>query len=191
VGRGREPFAPAAQRYDVQVVVLRSDAAHGLINGLLADPRWALVCADGLALVFLRTDGPNADLARKAALTETTFDVAGYIRAVERDDPAPADSLFGGGTRFYLMGWREVAMRLLQRCLEHEPRHGKALNSLGRAHAERGLGKLQWMNRTCLDDLQAAKDLFLRAQRAGDKDAPQNLRTVEEDLRRARRVFEP
>lgn len=44
---------------------------HGEVEeGLVADPHWSLVFFDDTALVLVRNDGPNADLARRLAYRE-------------------------------------------------------------------------------------------------------------------------
>lgn len=54
-------------RWNIQYVI----SQHGEMDAALAgDPHWSLVFFDDAALVYVRNDGPNADLARRLAYHE-------------------------------------------------------------------------------------------------------------------------
>lgn len=54
-------------RWNIQYAITQ----HGEVEtGLVADPHWSLVFFDDAALVFVRKDGPNAEVARRLAYRE-------------------------------------------------------------------------------------------------------------------------
>ncbi|MHC4718336.1 MAG: hypothetical protein ACYS5V_15295 [Planctomycetota bacterium] len=97
-GRGdRMPgFAVFARRHDVRIVALRVAAGltAGLARGLDKDPRWAMTHLSGRHVVFVRADGPYADLARSAK----PIDTEAYVSRMRRLHARPAYGLGVAGT---------------------------------------------------------------------------------------------
>ena len=61
-------------RWNIQYAITQ----HGEVEtGLSADPHWSLVFFDDAALVFVRNDGPNAEVARRLAYRELLPPFAG------------------------------------------------------------------------------------------------------------------
>ena len=63
----RQVWPRVFARWNIQYAITQ----HGEVeDGLVADPHWSLVFFDDAALVLVRNDGPNADLARRLAYRE-------------------------------------------------------------------------------------------------------------------------
>jgi len=103
-----QPFAPAAEALDVSVVVT---PPGGLLRQLAADRRWVTVCVDGPFAVLVRRDGPDAALARPAALDDREIDeLIGRILAA---DPAPASTMAQTGRLLIDLGRPDAALAVL------------------------------------------------------------------------------
>jgi len=143
--QGKRDFREVMDRYRVQIVVLRADRLNArLVRRLAADTdHWALVDLTGRHLLFLRKDGPNAQLASQAELTDVTFDLDACIAHMNRlDSKRPNISLMTGQVAFR-MGWNRVAVALTGRATKLDPNFHEAWNLLGLSILQQGSARLE------------------------------------------------
>jgi hypothetical protein len=63
------PFDPLVREYSIEIVAMgRGVTNASLVRSLANDPRWTIVHLDAGSVIFLRNEGPNADLARRFAI---------------------------------------------------------------------------------------------------------------------------
>ncbi|MFW5839438.1 MAG: tetratricopeptide repeat protein [Planctomycetota bacterium] len=145
VSLGIADYRKVFDRYDVQIVAVRCDSMSAepsrpglvpLIPRLMADPDWVLVHLNVAHLIFLRKDGPNAELAGREELTEGTFDAASHAEMLRRADPVEAYGLYAGATTLWRIGWFAPAERLYRQVLELEQDYHEAWAMLGVTLAE-------------------------------------------------------
>jgi hypothetical protein len=141
--RGRVPLGRGGGPDDWQVVVLRMDRTSiPLGRRLVGEPKkWSLVYLDAIHVVFLRNDGPNAELARRTAVTPTTLDVAEYVERLRRMDPVPSYSTYLGGFTLAHLGWDSQAIDVLEDVLKSyptDPYRYRVWNMKGTCLARRG-----------------------------------------------------
>ena len=119
---GRAPFARVVSEFGCRTVLLHMDSTSiPLARKLVADANWALVHLDALDVVFVRADGPTAELARRAALTPRTFDADAFERMLLAVDPAPSASMYLGGFTLAHLGWDTQAVEILGRAIRLTP----------------------------------------------------------------------
>lgn len=192
--RGRRPFGSAEKVGDYRIVVLRMDRTSIPLGRRLAeDPSWALVHLGALHAVFLRSDGPNAELARRGRLAPETLDVDAYVRRLRGLDPVGSYSTYLGAFTLAHLGWSTPAIEVIDDVVRRYPddpylhrvwnMRGTCLTDRANARIRAGLGGV-------LDDLQKARDCFLRAMKLRPDYAParENLRRVERQIARERRL---
>jgi hypothetical protein len=166
ISSGQTPFAHAVRRWNPQCVAIRVDRSSGLLPATLAaDPAWAVVHVDAMHAVFLRADGPNADLAAKQALTPATLDVAAFGARLEASDPIPAYATCLGGMTLSRMAWIEPAIKLFERTVELQEDYYEAWDLMGAAYFARGTVRLQTGDARARGDLDRALACFNRALR--------------------------
>ncbi len=184
-------FQSALDRYAPEILVLRLDCSGKLIHTLVRDAKWSPVCIDWTTLVLLRSDGLNARLAREAKITEDADDLEGYLRDIERADPAPGHRLFGVGVMMVTLGWESGALQTLHRAIDHDPRHAEALTLLGRTYLKRGRRKRAANDPDCISDFSNAQKHFRKAHSVslGFKDPADGLQEAGVQLREALRTF--
>ena len=137
--QGRRPLAPFAERYGVGAVVLNSAGTTApLIERLAADPQWVVALIDVKYVVFLRRDGPTAELARQRCLTRGMFDVRAHIERTRGADPEPAVALHAAAMLLMRLGWGNHAIEVWREAVADWPEYPEALNHLGRALGLRG-----------------------------------------------------
>jgi len=163
---GQRDFADAARRWSIQCVALRVDRTSGPLAGALsADPAWVVVHLDARHVVFLRIDGPNAELARTRAISPTTLDVDEYLSRLEAVDPVPAYATCMGGLTLYRLMWDDAAIDVFKRTVELQDDYFQAWDLLGLVHLRRGHIRLLGGDRRGRADLEAALKFFNRALR--------------------------
>lgn len=191
VGRGRADYRPVFDKFNVQTVVLRVDrSTRELARRLVVDPAWAVVDIDATHIAFLRADGPNAALARRAAITPATMDVPAFIRKLESAAPGDNFPVYLGASLLSELRWDDRAVEVIDHAVQRWPRA---------PHVER----LWDMKGICLvalgrqaflappPDTQAGRELWQRARGCFVKaleinpdytPAADHLRLIDEDL---------
>ena len=115
-------FAREVERHDLQWVFLDNAPHAGARAFLDADPRWVLVHASRRALIYVRDDGPNGDLA----------EAKGY-RVLWAHD------LDGSLARAAAAGHGKAAVEELRRMVEEDPDNLYAVAALARLSARLGI----------------------------------------------------
>ena len=96
---------------------------HGLrvaeARRLLADPAWVVADIDATHILFLRADGPNALLARRAAITQAKLDVKQYIRKLEAMSPGDSFPVYLGASLLSELYWDTAAVEVIE---DYKPR---------------------------------------------------------------------
>ena len=191
VVRGRSSFAAFARRYNLDIAVLRVDlmSSHPQerdvpVVPLLVDrPNWAVVHVDARHVIFLRTDGRYAALAREYAITETSVlrHVDERIERLASQDPAGWHALYVGGTTMIRLGWYRPAERVLAAAIQHKDDFAEAWNQRGYCLVQIGTQK-RFAGKA---DLEAGRDCFRRALAIQPHypEAQRNLELVERQLR--------
>ncbi|MCY2924067.1 MAG: hypothetical protein NT031_01270, partial [Planctomycetota bacterium] len=192
-------FEPVRRAYGVEMVaiyvapLLASVDAPSLGNSLVKDPRWALVSLDAQHVLFLRSDGPNAALARRAAIEPSPLLPADappaawmvpYVDRLRHEDPLPACSLRLGGRTCQYLGFLNEAIELFTQSLQLDPAQPAIWNQLGKAHADRaglrmrGTPRLPGDRLAAARDFDAARQAFQKAADLGSPQAAENLRRL-------------
>jgi len=187
---GRAPFDRVVDEFGCRTVLLHMDSTSiPLARKLVADANWALVHVDALDVVFVRADGPTAELARRAALTPRTFDADAFERMLLAVDPAPSSSMYLGGFTLAHLGWDTQAVEILGRAIRRFP-HSSDLhrmwNMKGTSLARRGTLRMleQPPDLRGKQDWHEARNCFLEALRAEPDYAPaaRNLAEVDKQI---------
>ncbi len=140
VSMGELAYQEIFDRYDVQIVAVPADTTSGhpmrpglkpLLQQLQEDPNWTLVYVDAYFVLFLRSQGPNAELARRERIDPATFDANRHAERVARMDPFAAHALYIGGVTLDRLGMVLPAEVLYRRCLARDPDYTAAWNMLG------------------------------------------------------------
>ena len=168
VCRGEIPFEQVQRKYNLQIVVLcvgRSSAA--LARRLAENASWKLVFLDGLYVVFLRADGPNAEIAAKFAISAEAFDrpefLAAYLEHLKSLDPVGYNALHLGGLTLYHMGWDDPAINVFRAAVKENPQAHESWDMLGLCLARRGTARLERLDQLGRKDWDEARQCFLRA----------------------------
>ena len=182
-------FEKAAGDYGVEVVVVFvRDTTGPLVTALADDPAWTLVHLDAAYVVFLNTNGPNAELARQAAITPQSLarDLPGYKARLRAMDRVAAYPTYLGGLTLYHLGWRwdDAAIDVFREARDLDPGYHAAWDMLGAALAERGQRRLAHRDIRGKADLQEAVRYFQQALRLkGDSlEARAHLERAQRDL---------
>ncbi len=193
VSRGREDYRTAFDVLGVEIVTLKMDyTSIPLARGMLADANWAMVDIDAVYATFLRANGVNAGLARRARITPETLDVDAYVRRLSRMDPVSSFPVFLGASLLMEIGWDAQAVPVIDYSLSHWP---------NAPHVERlwdmkgiclvMLGWEAW--RESPQDVQAqrkhwqdARECFIKALEINPdyRPAADHLRLIDEDIKR-------
>ncbi|MGB2822874.1 MAG: hypothetical protein WBF17_17965, partial [Phycisphaerae bacterium] len=198
---GRRPFSEQA---DCQIVVLQvmpkiHPAYTPLGRQLAGDPNWSLVRLDAAHAVFLRSDGENAELARRWAITPRGLGlrIEEFVGELRRLDPIPSHAAYLGGYALANLGWYTQAAAVFRKVLPEDPYPHRVWNQIGWCLRQRGTvrmfqsppdyrGKQDW---------HEARRCFLRSlQLKGDyEDARTNLRLIDEQIaaEKAGRLYPP
>jgi hypothetical protein len=144
---GDRPFEEARRRYSLEAAALSVAGSPAAIRAIRDDANWTLVYLDPMHLIFLRTAGPDADLARRLAIQPESFDANALMRQARQWDPAPGYTMRLAGLTLYRLGWDGHAIALYKAALAEEPRDHRSWTSLGICHARRGQRRLLEMMR--------------------------------------------
>jgi hypothetical protein len=163
------------RRYRFDWVIWPRRAVHGrnILDFLDSDPRWGLVFADDIAVLFLRRDGADSALAARHAyrlLTAGEGGLGALGRAATRDTTTRADLRDELERAAASSEWNGVALSMLANLDLFEARWADAerrleaarrvMPDVGRAWERIGLAKLYG------GDPRGALDAFEREQRA-------------------------
>jgi tetratricopeptide (TPR) repeat protein len=195
VCRGEIPFEQVQRKYDLQIAVLsvgRSSAA--LARRLAENASWKLVFLDGLYVVFLRADGPNAEIAAKFAISAEAFDrpefLAAYLEHLKSLDPVGYNALHLGGLTLYHMGWDDGAIAVFgaaagaAAAVNADDRAAESWDMMGLCLARRGTARLERLDQLGRKDWDEARQCFLRAldMRPGYSLARDHLGLIESQI---------
>jgi hypothetical protein len=170
--RGTRPFGEAVARHDPQVVVARTSVSGPLVRELASRDDWRVVHVEGETVLFLRKDGPNAELAAARSLRPETLDVAAYAAILEEADPIPASGLARGAVGLFTLGWIDPGIELLERAIRLReasgrlgPNHVVEVEAAGFAHAQRAEARCRvgMPLSPCEADLARAEQLLAAA----------------------------
>ncbi len=143
---GQKPFENMVIKYDPQAVVLETIGTSAPLIGKLAqDANWAITYVDGMHAVFVRRNGPNAELVRQCELRPSTFDLPAYMNTLRAADPVESSALGAGGMTMFGLGWTPQAVELFRKATEAAPSDVEAWNRLGFCLARRGQERLMEM----------------------------------------------
>lgn len=201
--RGERPFEQAVNDYSLQVVALFLDpASTPLVQYLLHDQRWRLVYVDIVHVIFVRADGPNAELARRCAITPENFDCDAFQRHLLRVDSMESFSMWVGGSTLFTLAkawdtpaetapqpaWYRPTIRFLERAVALDGSHSRRWNTLGICYARQGNIRLRSGDRGGLTDIQKAQEYFENALRLepASSEASINLGLARRDIARWR-----
>ncbi|NLF30763.1 MAG: hypothetical protein GX591_07740 [Planctomycetes bacterium] len=194
VSAGRLPPSTLdAWGLDVAVMQGRTNN-QGLIRGLLADDRWALVRLEARFCVFVRRTEAHAALIAGHEITRESFDVGAFIAACRDARSTELAALFLGGGTLQAMGWDEAALAVWDALLNDAYAAGhfeEVWLNRGVCLTARGEGRLNAGDRAGLDDLRAADHAFQRALaiRPDYDSAKRNLALVRQEIRMAAAVL--
>ena len=193
VSRGRRNYREVFDGLGVEIVALKMDyTSIPLARGMLADANWALVDLGAAYATFLRADGANAALARRARITPEALDVDAYVRRLSRMDPVSSYPVYLGASLLTEIRWDAQAVPVIGYALAHWP---------NAPHVERlwdmkgtCLAKLGWQAwRESPPDVQAqrkhwrgARECFIKALeiKPDHRAAAKHLRLIDEDIKR-------
>lgn len=190
---GRLALADAPGGADCQIVALQVNPPldpryRPLHRRLLDDPNWALVCLDAAHVVFLRADGENAALARRAAITPQSLsvDLPGFVAGLRRLDPAGGHAVYLGAYTLSNLGWYTQAVDVFREVLDEDPYPHRVWTQIGWCLARRGTRRMLAQPRDFrgINDWREARRCFRQALRLrpGYRQAEVNLRLVEQQL---------
>jgi hypothetical protein len=181
---GLESAAFAVDR----TTALQGTGYRPLLEVVRDDPAWRLVCIDGRFVVYVRDDGPNAELAARAAITPGNFAVREYIERLRRAGPVPAHALYQGGTTLFLLGWNAHAAELFAAATGDRENYHEAWRMLGASHARMGDERLRAGDRPgAVRQWQLAQEALERSLHIRPDYAPAatDLRAVRQSLGRS------
>ncbi len=132
VAAGLKPFAPIAERYGVNTVVLRySLSVPPLISSLARSSEWRIVHLGPKEVVFVRAAGATAELARREGIAEDGLDLPGFVERIASADAVPAYALHSAAVLQTHIGWSRAASACWRRAILLEPEYAEALAGLG------------------------------------------------------------
>jgi len=178
-------FARVVSKYGLSALFVRIDDAAPVARRLFGNRRWYLVYLDGAHALFLRADGPDADLAEQERLTQETWDVRAFIERSKAEELRPAYAMFATANALAAMRWHDEAITVLREVTALEPDHAGAWFQLGGALANRALerraaGDAGWVDQMRLAERALERRLGLR----DDRRTHEALQKVREALRR-------
>ncbi len=141
---GMSSFHAVRARYGIQTVALRVDdfATAPLAYKLAKSSHWSVVYLDALHVVFLRREGPTAQMASQLAITPEKLDLDAVVRAAAQSDPSAPYGTYLAARTLWNIGWDDDAIDVLDRLTKTQPDDARAWYELGRCLAERGTIRL-------------------------------------------------
>jgi hypothetical protein len=178
-------FRDIAERDDIQIVCLSAASSGPLMVALARDVDWMPVSISGSHVLFLRSRGPNAALARAHGLSPMTFSVEDYIASLRTSDPVPAAALLCGGKTLQLLTWDTHAIAVFRAAVDVEA-SAAGWFELGHAYAVRSRRRLD--HDEARADLQEAIEALRRcmALQGEYRDARSYLDALRKDIERRR-----
>jgi hypothetical protein len=159
-------FEEMRQRYGIEIVALENGiTAEPLVRALSGDPNWAIAYVSPCHIIFLRREGPNAQLIKRCEITRETLDLQAYKKQVEALDPVPEHAVFVAGMAFYRMRWDAQAIPLLEETIPARRPSHQELNMLGVCYGRQAVRRLQEGDLAGQDDLRKARQYFEKALR--------------------------
>ncbi|MFP4055054.1 MAG: hypothetical protein ACLFV7_14435, partial [Phycisphaerae bacterium] len=193
---GYRAFDRMIDRKNVQIIVLRVDAPESrLAKNLVQDPNWAVVDLAARYATFLRSDGPNAQLAADSAITPETLDAPRHAAKLAKLDPADHMGVYHGGLLLYHMGWYAPAAGVIAEAMAIQPDYHRGWLMHGKCIGLAGTQRLLNGEAEGRDDLLAARRSFRKALELAGGDYPEareNLQYVNrqlDDLKRGRILY--
>ena len=178
-------FEAMRRRYDIEIVAVENGiTAEVLVRTFSNDPNWALVYLSPCHVIFLRKDGPNAQLARRYQITTENLDLAAYRQRVRELDPLGDEAIFAAGIAFNRMRWDSQVIGLLEGVLPDRKPNCLEWNMLGVCYGRRAVRRIQAGDSAGAEDMNKALQCFERAVSIqGDYDKGlQNLRLVRRQI---------
>ncbi len=179
-------FDRMVQRRGVQLVVLHVDRSSAkLARNISDDPNWAVVDTSPRHVTWLRTDGPNSQLAARSASTPETLEVDALVTKLAAADPAGHIGIYNGGLTLYHLGWYEPAAEVMGAALKIAPGYHRAWLMRGKCLALAGTRRMLHGDPGGREGLVKAKECFEHALRLEGGDYPEaieNLKYVNRQL---------
>jgi tetratricopeptide (TPR) repeat protein len=184
------PFEEAHRKYGIQTVAFFVAGFPGIARELASDANWRLTYLDPMYAVFLRADGPNAEMARRLEITPRNFDANRLIRKAREWDPVPAYPMHMAACTLYFLGWDDLAIDLFHASLKENADNFRSWEMLGECLAGRGQERLmEWVqlqkeakysladeaHRAGLHDWLEAREDYLRAQSINPNSIPGSI----------------
>jgi predicted Zn-dependent protease len=160
---GLEPFAPVAERYGIDAVVLRVATSVALFEALAGDDGWTLVHVEGEHAVFLRATGDLAARARELALENFRGDAAAYAARQRALDPLAESALVPAGRILLEGGALDVAIAVIGLAAQELPGKARVQGMLGSAYASRADRRRRSADAAFAEDVRRARECFDRA----------------------------
>lgn len=140
---GKLPFETMVARYDPQTVVLETTGTSApLTRSLSADANWAVTYVGGTHVIFVRRNGPNAQLVSRTELKPASFNLPAYMNMLRASDPVASSAYSAGGATLFTLGWTAQAVELFRKAVELAPADVELWNRLGLCLARRGQERL-------------------------------------------------
>ena len=110
-------------RYGIQTVALRVDdfATAPLAYKLAKSSHWSVVYLDALHVVFLRREGPTAQMASQLAITPEKLDLDAVVRTAAQSDPSAPYGTYLAARTLWNIGWDDDAIDVLDRLTKTQP----------------------------------------------------------------------
>ena len=160
----------ATAEHDISAVVIRADRRAPVLGHLLWDKKdWALVFLGGTHLVYLRLDGPDADLARTQRLTPSTWDAHAFVAEAKQHEARPAHAMFATGRMLAMLGnvakggdaaWNNSAIVVLSAVVDLQDDLAPAWYALGSAHANRAVARRAAGSKAYWRDVEQADNAY-------------------------------
>jgi len=160
----------AGREYGISAVVIRADRRAPVLGHLLWDKdEWSLVFLGGTHLIYLRLDGPDADLARAQRLTPSGWDADTFVAEAKREEARPAHAMFTAGRILAMLGnpakggdtaWNGDAIAVLSAAVDVQDDLAPAWYALGSAHANRAVARRAAGSNAYWRDVQQADNAY-------------------------------
>ena len=160
--RSEEGLAKAVSKYNISALVARPDRVVAVFKRLRGDLDWTLVYLDGAHAIFLRTNGPDAAIARREALTPYTWDRQAFLARAMDQEIWPAYAITATGSALIELRWNAQAVEVMDKAVEIDPTYAKAWRNLGLALANRAVARSSAGDGRSVDDYRRAAKALRR-----------------------------